>query len=68
MSHRCKDANQHEPAKAVVRAVSFHPTGELLLAGGFDKTLRMFQVKHKLQRLLSGMFFFGVMVMVTINL
>ncbi|CAM9257503.1 unnamed protein product [Pylaiella littoralis] len=41
---RCKDANQHDPAKAAVRAVSFHPTGELLLAGGFDKTLRLFQV------------------------
>lgn len=41
---RCKDANQHDPAKAVVRAVSFHPTGELLLAGGFDKSLRLFQV------------------------
>ncbi|CAM9313703.1 unnamed protein product [Ectocarpus sp. 12 AP-2014] len=41
---RCKDANQHDPAKATVRAVSFHPTGELLLAGGFDKTLRLFQV------------------------
>lgn len=42
---RCKDANQHDPAKATVRAVSFHPTGELLLAGGFDKTLRLFQVQ-----------------------
>ncbi|CAN0171064.1 unnamed protein product, partial [Discosporangium mesarthrocarpum] len=41
---RCKDANQHEPSKAVVRAVSFHSDGELLLAGGFDKTLRLFQV------------------------
>eukprot|EP00903_Cladosiphon_okamuranus_P020562 g18874.t1 len=41
---RCKDANQHDPAKAAVRAVSFHPTGELLLSGGFDKTLRLFQV------------------------
>ncbi|CAN0203454.1 unnamed protein product, partial [Hapterophycus canaliculatus] len=39
-----RDANQHAPAKATVRAVSFHPTGELLLAGGFDKTLRLFQV------------------------
>lgn len=44
LSNRCKDANQHDPAKSVVRAVSFHPTGELLLAGGFDKTLRLFQV------------------------
>ncbi len=43
--NRCKDANQHDPAKSVVRAVSFHPTGELLLAGGFDKTLRLFQVR-----------------------
>lgn len=28
-----------------MRAVSFHPTGELLLTGGFDKTLRLFQVR-----------------------
>lgn len=26
--------------------MSFHPTGELLLAGGFDKTLRLFQVRY----------------------
>ena len=45
--NRCKDANQHDPAKAAVRAVSFHPTGELLLTGGFDKTLRLFQVRRR---------------------
>ncbi|CAM9367166.1 unnamed protein product [Ascophyllum nodosum] len=41
---RCKDANQHAPAKAVVRAVNFHPSGDILLVGGYDKTLRLFQV------------------------
>ncbi|CAM9145139.1 unnamed protein product [Chrysoparadoxa australica] len=41
---RCKDANQHDPSSAVVRCVEFHPQGELLLTGGYDKTLRFFQV------------------------
>eukprot|EP00611_Tribonema_gayanum_P029580 TRINITY_DN795_c0_g1_i4.p1 TRINITY_DN795_c0_g1~~TRINITY_DN795_c0_g1_i4.p1 ORF type:complete len:517 (+),score=125.34 TRINITY_DN795_c0_g1_i4:62-1612(+) len=41
---RCKDANQHDPSKAVVRSVQFHSSGELLLTAGLDKTLRFFQV------------------------
>ncbi|CAN0421830.1 unnamed protein product, partial [Laminaria digitata] len=54
---RCKDANQHDPAKAVVRAVSFHPAGELLLTGGFDKTLRLFQVDGVRNTKMHSIFF-----------
>lgn len=54
---RCKDANQHEPAKATVRAVSFHPEGELLLTGGFDKTLRLFQVDGVRNNKVHSIFF-----------
>jgi hypothetical protein len=36
---RCKDANAIEPARAVVRALEFHPQGEILLAAGLDKTV-----------------------------
>ena len=41
---RCKDANQHDPSKAVVKSVHFHPSGELLLTAGLDKALRFFQI------------------------
>lgn len=40
---RLADANVREPAKAVVRALDFGEQ-ELLLTGGFDKTLRLFKV------------------------
>jgi hypothetical protein len=43
---RCKDANHRDVSKSVVRTVHFHPSGELLLTGGFDKALRFFQVRR----------------------
>jgi U3 small nucleolar RNA-associated protein 18 len=39
-----RDANGAAPAAAVVRSVEFHPNGQLLLAAGFDKKLRLFSV------------------------
>ncbi len=41
---RLKDANQQDTCQSVVRAVSFHPSGELLLTGGLDKALRIFRI------------------------
>ncbi len=41
---RLKDANQQDPCQSVVHAVSFHPSGELLLTGGLDKALRIFRI------------------------
>lgn len=31
----------------MVQSVKFHPTNGLMLTGGFDKTLRLFQVRIK---------------------
>ncbi len=41
---RLKDANHRDPCQSVVHAVSFHPSGELLLTGGLDKALRIFRI------------------------
>lgn len=41
---RLKDANQADPAAAVVQSVAFHPNGRLLLAAGLDRRLRLFDV------------------------
>ena len=41
---RLKDANQKEPAQAVIRSVEFHPSGQLLMAASMDRHLRFFSV------------------------
>jgi U3 small nucleolar RNA-associated protein 18 len=41
---RLRDANQEEPAQAVIRSVEFHPSGQLLMAASLDKHLRFFSV------------------------
>ena len=40
---RLADANGADAGDAVVRSVAFHPSGQLLLAAGFDKKVRFFQ-------------------------
>ncbi|CAG9463596.1 unnamed protein product [Pedinophyceae sp. YPF-701] len=40
---RVRDANQHEPCKAVVRSVAFHPGGQILMTASLDRKLRLFQ-------------------------
>jgi U3 small nucleolar RNA-associated protein 18 len=54
---RCKDANQHDPSKSVVKSVSFHSSGELLLTAGLDKTLRFFQVDGIVNAKVHGIHF-----------
>jgi U3 small nucleolar RNA-associated protein 18 len=54
---RCKDANQHDPSKSVVKSVSFHSSGELLLTAGLDKTLRFFQVDGLVNAKVHGIHF-----------
>ena len=44
---RFKDANRQQPANASIQALQFHPTSQLLLTGGFDKSLRLFHVDGK---------------------
>ena len=41
---RMKDANSAKRAEAVVKAVEFHPTANVILVAGFHKTLDLFQV------------------------
>lgn len=43
---RQRDANHEEPSKAVVQALQFHPSGQLILTAGYDQKLRLFQVGH----------------------
>ncbi|CAE7868859.1 UTP18, partial [Symbiodinium sp. KB8] len=40
---RVKDANYKSPAKAVVTAVDFHPSGQLLMTASMDKKVKLFQ-------------------------
>lgn len=39
-----KDANSSKRAEAVVRAVEFHPSANVVLVAGYHKTLDLFQV------------------------
>lgn len=40
---RLRDANHSEPTRAAVQSVDFHPSGQVLLAAGLDRHLRLFQ-------------------------
>ena len=55
---RCPDANLKDPNQAVVRVVQFHPGSDpespLILTGGFDKTLRFFQVGDEGSKKIHG--------------
>lgn len=41
---RLRDANTAAPSDAVVKALQWHPNGQLLMTAGMDKKLRLFQV------------------------
>jgi len=41
---RVKDANRHAPCKAVVQAVDWHASGQLLLTASMDKSLHLFRI------------------------
>lgn len=56
-SIRCKDVNMIEPNKSTTTSVHFHPSGELALTAGYDKTLRFFQVDGKKNAKIHGVFF-----------
>jgi U3 small nucleolar RNA-associated protein 18 len=53
---RMKDANHVDPSHAVIQSVRFHPSSQVLLTGGFDKTLRLFQVDGKKNPKLQSVF------------
>lgn len=52
---RLADANQNRRAKSGIQSVHFHPYNPLLLTGGFDKTLRIYHIDGKLNRLVTSL-------------
>ena len=54
---RVRDVNETAPSQAVVQTVRFHPSGQLALTAGYDKTLRLFQVDGRTNALVQSVFF-----------
>ncbi|KAI8907315.1 WD40-repeat-containing domain protein [Gorgonomyces haynaldii] len=52
---RLKDANQAQYSQAVVQQVDFHPNAAVLLTGGFDRTVRIFQIDGKVNPKLQSL-------------
>lgn len=42
----CIDANFEEPQHASIKAVEFHPNARVILTGGLNQKLSLFQVQH----------------------
>ncbi|RDW37696.1 WD40-repeat-containing domain protein [Yarrowia lipolytica] len=53
---RLQDVNFAAPSRAAVEGLAFHPTHSLLLTGGFDKTLRLYQVDGKNNPVVTTLF------------
>ncbi|RCH94460.1 U3 small nucleolar RNA-associated protein 18 [Rhizopus stolonifer] len=45
---RLKDANRAAESKALITCVAFHPNAQVMLVGGLDKVLRLFQIDGKI--------------------
>lgn len=54
---RLKDANITRRGQGPILAMSFHPLHPLLLTGGMDKTLRIFNIDGRTNKLVSTVFF-----------
>lgn len=54
---RLKDANITRRGQGPILAMSFHPLHPLLLTGGMDKTLRIFSIDGRSNKLVSSVFF-----------
>eukprot|EP00040_Diaphanoeca_grandis_P010789 m.55281 g.55281 ORF g.55281 m.55281 type:complete len:524 (-) comp22045_c0_seq2:444-2015(-) len=54
---KATDANHAQPSKSVIQAVQFHPDAAAMMTAGLDKTLRIFQVDGKVNRLLQSVHF-----------
>ncbi|ORZ13860.1 WD40-repeat-containing domain protein [Lobosporangium transversale] len=54
---RVKNANQMAYSKSVIQSVEFHPSGQMLLTAGFDRTLRLFQIDGKLNQMMQSIFY-----------
>lgn len=53
---RLADVTKQMASKAVVQSVDFHPTQPLVLSGGFDKTLRIYQIDGKNNPVASSLY------------
>lgn len=62
---RMRDANIQERSKAVVQSVQWHPNGQLLLTGGLDKRLRLYNVDGVRNTCLQSVFLQDLPVMNT---
>nr|CAG8490692.1 8835_t:CDS:2 [Entrophospora candida] len=52
-----KNANQQDYSKGVIEIASFHPTAQVLMTAGLDKTIRLFQIDGKINpKIQSTMF------------
>lgn len=49
-----RDANHAQPNNAVTQTVAFHPSAPVLITGGFDRTLRIFQMDGKNNSLMQS--------------
>ncbi|CDK27040.1 unnamed protein product [Kuraishia capsulata CBS 1993] len=52
---KANDANSKHPSKSGIQTMSFHPTHPLLLTGGFDRTLRIYHVDAKVNKLVTSL-------------
>ncbi|PIA45180.1 hypothetical protein AQUCO_01700607v1 [Aquilegia coerulea] len=53
---RLVDANAEDPSNASINSVQFHRNAQLLLAAGFDRRLRFFQVDGKRNPMIQSVF------------
>lgn len=54
---RVENANIAEPSKTTVLGLKFHPTANVIITAGLDKTLRLFQVNGKENLKMKSYFF-----------
>ncbi|KAJ2469281.1 U3 snoRNP protein [Coemansia sp. RSA 2322] len=54
---RVRNANQAAPSQSAVLSVQFHPSSNVLLTAGLDKTLRLFEVDGKDNHKIQSIFF-----------
>lgn len=52
---RLKDANHQKISKSAIQCLSFHPTHPLLMTGGFDRTLRIYNIDGKVNNLVTSL-------------
>ncbi|KAK2170425.1 hypothetical protein LSH36_3g28021 [Paralvinella palmiformis] len=59
----CPDANKEQPAKCKLRAMEFHPSACVMLTGGYNQTLSLFQIDGKHNPKIQSIFMEGYPVL-----